>query len=131
MSLRRVIVWCLRARCEKRAGDFPGCDQLLGRARLAIRAGKLDLAEAFVMEGGDMAWRNAACLNVLALVAEARNDWQTAARLWRRSIRADRTYQPPRRNLRRFFELLQFGCSSGCVVFGDEAAEPRSLWALR
>src|SRR5213080_3876838 len=74
-------------RPRSRGRTFPGCDQLLERSRRALRRGKLDLAEAFVMEGGDAIWANAACLNVLGLIAEARGKWSKARRLWGRSIR--------------------------------------------
>jgi hypothetical protein len=121
MGLIQRLKW-FHASCEQREISVAGLDQLLRRARLAIRAGKLDLAEAFVMEAGEGIWQNAACMNVLGLVAEARGDWQTAAKLWRRAIGADRAYQPPLRNLRRYFEMFQFGCSRDCVAFGDEPA---------
>src|SRR3954451_2649519 len=89
----------------------PGCEQRLARARDAIRRGELDVAEAFVTEGGndDELRTCAACLNVLGLIAEARGQWPAAKRFWGRSVRADRRYGPPRQNLRRYFELFQFG----------------------
>lgn len=100
--------------------SFPGREQLLARARAAVRLRDTDLAEAFVLEGGDPVWTCAACLNVLGLVAEARGQWAAAKRFWGRSVRADRRYEPPRQNLRRYFEWFQFGQSRVPVAFGDE-----------
>lgn len=98
----------------------PGCEELLARARDAVRRGEPDVAEAFVAQGGDAVRTSAACLNVLGLIAEARGQWPAARRYWSRSVRADRHYGPPRQNLRRYFELFQFGRSCCGVAFGDE-----------
>lgn len=99
---------------------MPGCDLLLLRARLAIRAGELAQAEAFVLENGEGLCHDAACLNVLGLIAEARGHWTLARKYWTRSTRADKQYEPARQNLRRYFELFQFGRSRQCVAYGDE-----------
>lgn len=100
---------------------FPGRSQLLSRSRRAIRRGRLDLAEALIMEGGDRAVHDASCLNVLGLIAEARGKWSKARRFWSRAARADKCYGPARQNLRRYFELCQFGRTRLTVAFGDEA----------
>ena len=80
----------------------PVTQELLKRARAAIRRGLFDLAEALVHENGEAIWSNAACLNVLGLVAEARGQWKQA---WR---------------LRRYFELFHWGRCRDPVAFGDE-----------
>jgi hypothetical protein len=105
---------------EEPAQSIPGCAQLLARCRCAIRLREFDLAESFLMEAGLAMRFSAPCLNLMGLIAESRGEWHKAKRFWGRSIRADRTYQPPRQNLRRYFELFQFGSSSLSVAFGDE-----------
>jgi hypothetical protein len=97
-------------------------DELLGRARRAIRAGELELAQTLVMEYGDLAWSDAACLNVLGLIAEARGQWAEARRFWSNSLRADSRYEPPRQNLRRYFELWNWGRSEARRAVGDETS---------
>lgn len=109
---------------RSRSRRFAGCEQLVERSRSALRLGRLSLAEAFVREGGYDAARNAECLNVLGLIAEARGEWAKARRCWSCAARLDRTYQPSRQNLRRYFELFQFGRSDHPVTFGDETAFP-------
>jgi hypothetical protein len=99
---------------------MPGRDQLLDRARAAIRQRDLEIAQAFVLENGAGVWNDAACLNVLGLIAEAQGNWNKARRFWGRASRADKRYQPAQHNLRRYFELFQFGCSRQYVAFGDE-----------
>jgi hypothetical protein len=96
------------------------CGNVLERARKAIRNGDTTLAEEILLEGGDAIRSNAACLNVLGLIAEARGQWRQARRCWRQSLCADGHYEPPRQNLRRYFEFFQFGKSSVLVAFGDE-----------
>jgi hypothetical protein len=103
--------------------DCPGArDELLRRARCAIRDGELELAEALVMEYGEPALRDAACLNALGLICEARGRWGDARRFWSRALRADPRFEPPRTNLRRYFELFQWGRTDCPVAFGDETA---------
>ena len=102
------------------APAFSGSDQLVARARSALRRSRPDIAEAFILEAGDFVARSAPCLNLLGLIAEARGQWGKAKRFWGRSIRADRSYLPPRENLRRWFELTHFGRSAFSVAFGDE-----------
>ena len=103
-------------------------DAVLKRARRAIRLRQFDLAIAFIQECGDSAAHDAACLNVLGLIAEARDDWQEARRCWSRALQVDPSYTPAYDNLRRWMELFHWGKTSVPVTFGDE---PKSLLALR
>src|SRR5581483_150803 len=91
---------------------FPGCEQLLQRARDSLRRGNVEHAHACINECGDGVLSLAPFLNVSGLIAEARGDWKTAKRLWGRAVRADRRYYPARHNLRRWFELAQLGESA-------------------
>jgi hypothetical protein len=102
-----------------------GCAQLLSRSRAALRLGKVDLAEAFVMEMGAFALGDPSCLNLLGLIAEARGNWDGARHFWGRAARRDRQYLPARQNIRRHFELFQFGCTTHPVAFGDEPIAAR------
>ena len=115
LSIGRATPASLSSSCS-----VPGWEELLVRARAAVRRRELDVAEAVVAEGGDAVRTSAACLNVLGLIAEGRGQWPAARRYWSRSVRADRHYGPPRQNLRRYFELFQFGRSCCDVAYGDE-----------
>ena len=95
-------------------------DELLQRARRAIRAGELELAQALVMAYGDLACSDPACLNVLGLIAEASGHWTDAKKFWGKALRADPRYDPACQNLRRYFELFQWGRSDCRVAFGNE-----------
>lgn len=100
--------------------DVRDCECILRQARDAIRRCDCELAKAIIIGAGDAVWQNARCLNVLGVIAEARGDWELARRLWSRAARRDRSYQPPRQNLRRYFELFYWGRCRDSVAFGDE-----------
>ena len=73
---------------------------------------------------------DAACLNVLGVLAVAESDWKQAAKLWRAAVRTDAAYQPPRQNLRRYFEIFEFGRSSVALALGDEDQAARAEEAV-
>ena len=90
------------------------------RAARAIRSGNLDLAEWLLAENGPAALRDAASLNLLAVLALSSGDWQTAKRFWTRACQRDPHYVPASQNLRRYFELCTFGTSKQPLSLGDE-----------
>ena len=92
----------------------------LREAREAIRSGDFDRARVLLSDWDGTTWIDAACLNVLGVLAVASSNWKQAARLWRLALRADPGYQPARQNLRRYFELFQFGYSQVKFALGDE-----------
>lgn len=100
---------------------------LLLRACACIRLADLDQAET-LLACGLLDAADAARLNLLGVVCEKRGRWDDARRFYGRSIRADRTYAPPRQNIRRWFELDTFGRSQIPVTLGDEEPE---WWCAR
>jgi hypothetical protein len=92
----------------------------LTQARAAIRTGDFDRARTLLADWDETVRADAACLNVLGVLAVAESDWKRAVRLWRAAVRANGAYQPPRQNLRRYFELFEFGRSSVPIAIGDE-----------
>jgi hypothetical protein len=93
--------------------------ELLRRAQRALRTGKLELAKCLLEECGDSHLHDAACLNVLGLIAEAGDDWKSARRHWRSAVRADRSYAPAWQNIRRHFELFNWGQSRLSAAFAE------------
>ncbi|MBC8105824.1 MAG: hypothetical protein H7Z14_04475 [Anaerolineae bacterium] len=86
----------------------------------AVRDGRFNDARALMTQESDHVPTDAPCLNLMGVLAMAHGHWDEAARLWRQALHADRTYLPSRRNLRRYFELFQFGRSSVPIALGDE-----------
>jgi len=112
--------WFTRRRDPKALPTDPLMRQeLVRRAERALRAGKLQLANGLLEECGDGYLRDAACLNVLGLIAEANDDWKSARRHWRCAVRADRSYQPAWQNIRRHFELFNWGQSRLSAAFAE------------
>jgi hypothetical protein len=115
-----VLNWLTR-RHERAAPDMnpQARKELVQRAQRALRAGKLELSRSLLEECGDGYLRDPSCLNVLGLIAEAKNDWETARRCWGRAVRSDRSYQPARQNIRRHFELFNWGASELAVAWEE------------
>jgi hypothetical protein len=86
----------------------------------AIRRGDYTAAAQLLAARDDGDHTDPARLNLLAVLALAASDWTQAARLWRAAVRADARYLPPRRNLRRYYELFEFGRSHVPIALGDE-----------
>jgi hypothetical protein len=79
-------------------------------------------------EAGAGAAGDAACLNLLGVVCEARGQWDLAKRYYGRAIRADRQFDPAQQNMRRLYELTTFGSSARVVQVGDALTD---LWLVR
>lgn len=93
---------------------------VLRSACRAVREGRLDDARQSIAQEGDAADSDAWCLNLLGILAVLRGDWPVAARCWRRALVVDRNCVPARHNIRRYFELFQFGHSNEPFLLGDE-----------
>jgi len=98
----------------------PAPDELVRRTRSALRARNAALAEALLGECGDAVETDPDCLNLRGLLAELRGEWQQARRYWVRAARHDPPSRAASQNLRRYFELYQFGRTWQAVALGDE-----------
>ena len=94
----------------------------------SLRAGQLDDVRKLMTQESDLVPNNAPCLNLLGVLALADGDWNEAVRFWKRAVDIDCSYLPARRNLRRYFELFQFGRSSIPIALGDEPECLTHLW---
>jgi Flp pilus assembly protein TadD len=117
----------LVSRPAKASGDASRRAALLLRASACIRLGDCDQAE-MLLTSGLLEAKDAGRLNLLGVICEKRGRWNDARRFYGRSVRADRSYPPPRENIRRWFELDTFGRSRIPVAFGDEGPE---WWCAR
>jgi Flp pilus assembly protein TadD len=93
---------------------------LLAEACTAIRLGFFAEAEAILESLGGCASSDAACLNLLGIVHEARRQWKAARRCYGKAIFLDHCYEPAQQNMRRLYELYTFGRSAERVALGDE-----------
>jgi hypothetical protein len=51
---------------------------------------------------------------------ESRREWRLARKFYGKAIGLDSHYEPAQKNLRRLYELKQFGRSQEPVALGDE-----------
>lgn len=93
---------------------------LVLRTRIALREGHLNLAESLLGECGDAAEGDTDCLNLRGVIAELRGDWRMARRYWVRAARGNPPSAAAMHNLRRYFELFEFGRCRDRVALGDE-----------
>lgn len=102
-----------------------GYEAVLGRVRTALRAAKLEDAESLMMKAADLAQKDAAYFNLLGVLYECQGKVRLARKFYGKSIAADRHYDPAQHNMRRIFELQQFGRAREPIALGDE----EDLWA--
>jgi tetratricopeptide (TPR) repeat protein len=101
----------------------PEPQELLRRTRQAIRQRQLLRAQCLAEQYCQCAGLDAACLNLLGLIAESRGQWVKARQYWKKALRNDRHYWAAIQNLRRYYELSQFGRAECLVAFGDEPTD--------
>jgi DNA-binding response OmpR family regulator len=93
---------------DAQAGSY---EALLARARMALTEGELGRAEALLLRAGPMGERDAAFHNLLGLLTELRENFADARRHYGRAISIDKTYEAAQQNMRRMYELREFGHS--------------------
>jgi tetratricopeptide (TPR) repeat protein len=99
------------------------------QACLALRVGDLDEAETLLTAARRAAAaEEAACLNLLGVVSEARGQARAARRLYGRAMRAEPTFAPAEQNIRRLYELQAFGKTTCPVAVGHLQTD---LWLAR
>jgi tetratricopeptide (TPR) repeat protein len=84
-----------------------------------IRGGHYDDAEALLKRSIERSSTHAPFLNLMGAVCEAQSDWRMARRYYGRAIAADRRSADAQQNMRRIFELFNFGASREPIALGD------------
>jgi hypothetical protein len=101
---------------------------LLRHTCAALRLGRLCEVQRLLDDAGDRAGGDAACLNLLGVVCEARGRWAEAKRYYGRAICAERRFAAAQQNMRRVYELSRFGHSAQAVAVGEPFTD---LWFAR
>ncbi len=99
-----------------RGGLDGALEALMGKARAAVRAGDLELAERLARDALARAPERASAYNVLAAIRELAGDWPRAMGLLRAGLAVEPTYAPARANLRRLGSYPEHGA----IALGDE-----------
>lgn len=100
----------------------------LGGACDDFRRGRFGRVVAALEQLGDCADGDAVCLNVRGVLYELGGDFESARRCYGKAIRADRHFAAAQQNMRRMYELWQFGATSQPVALGDALTD---LWLAR
>jgi hypothetical protein len=101
---------------------------MLRDAGAALRLGRLADALATLRGAGGQAASDAAGLNFLGVLCEARGESAAAKRYYGRAFRADRTFGPAQQNMRRMYELNALRRTTRGVAVGDPLTD---VWLAR
>jgi DNA-binding response OmpR family regulator len=97
-----------------------GYEGVLDQARKSLRLSKYADAETLLMKAADLSHRDAAYFNLLGVLYESRREWRLARKFYGKAISLNGRYEPAQKNMRRHYELQQFGRSQEPVTLGDE-----------
>jgi DNA-binding response OmpR family regulator len=86
-------------------------EALLARARMALTEGELGRAEALLLRAGPLGQRDPAYHNLLGLLTELRENFADARRHYGKAISLDKAFAAAQQNMRRMYELREFGHS--------------------
>ncbi len=84
---------------------------VLARVRGTLEDGDYDLAEGLLMKAAALGDRDPAFFNLKGLLFEIRGDFSGARREYGHAISKDSRYEPAQQNMRRIYELREFGHS--------------------
>jgi DNA-binding response OmpR family regulator len=64
--------------------------------------------------------KSAEAFNLTGVLFEMQEDYDRAKKYYGQAIKLDKRYEPAQQNMRRIFELFQFGSSKEPVAFGED-----------
>ena len=100
----------------------------LQRVRSALRESDVATAEMLLMRAADLGQHDAAYFNLIGVLYEARRQWRLAKKFYGKSLKAEKNYASAQQNLRRIYELYEFGRAHEPIALGDE---PGDAWFSR
>ncbi len=86
-------------------------DVLLARARVALVNSDLSRAEGLLLRAAPLGEKDPVFHNLLGLLAELRGDFSGARKHYGKAISLNRKFEPAQQNMRRLYELREFGHS--------------------
>ena len=87
-------------------------EAILARTRLALVDGDLSRAEGLLLRAAPLGEKkDAAFHNLLGLLMELRGDFSGARAQYGKSMRVNKNFAPAQQNMRRMYELREFGTS--------------------
>lgn len=120
--------WPYRRTAPPRTWPTRQWESLLSNAALLIRREQFDEAMQLLSPYLAAPIGDAAYLNLVGAICEGRRQWKRARKFYGRAMRANRSFEPAQKNLRRLYELHTFGRCGQSVSLGDEVP---GLWLAR
>jgi DNA-binding response OmpR family regulator len=107
-------------------GGYPA---VLDQIRQALRSRRFKEAEALLTRAADFGSNDAVYFNLLGACCEMQLQWRLARKYYGKAIATDKQYEPAQQNMRRYYELNEYGQSRIPVALGDGAdhLDPRLL----
>jgi DNA-binding response OmpR family regulator len=116
-ALNETLPETVPASTDSLSGGYAG---VLDRVRKNLRLAQYTDAETLLMKAADLSLKDAAYFNLLGVLYEARRQWRLAKKFYGKSLKEDGDYAPAQHNLRRIYELTQFGSTTTGIQLGDE-----------
>jgi DNA-binding response OmpR family regulator len=91
-------------------------DALLARARLSLSESDLPRAEGLLLRAAPLGEKDPAFHNLLGLLTELQSDFEGARRHYGKAISLNKKFAPAQQNMRRIYELREFGHSAEPVA---------------
>jgi DNA-binding response OmpR family regulator len=91
---------------------------VLARVRRALEDGDYELAEGLLMKAAALGDRDPVFFNLKGLLFEVRGDLNGARREYGQAISRNKNYEPAQQNMRRLYELREFGHSEEAANLG-------------
>jgi len=104
----------------ERSSIVVGYRGTLALVRSALRREDWIEAESLLMRAGPIAGNDPSFLNLVGILREVEGDQRAAAEFYGKAIRASSDYAPAQQNMRRLYELRNFGRTDQTVALGDE-----------
>lgn len=99
-----------------------GYEQAMESVRISLRLVNLPNAESLLMRVAETRQKQTAeYFNLLGVLYEAQAKWRLARKCYGKAIATDKQFAPAQTNMRRLYELQEFGKSKESVMLGDDA----------
>jgi two-component system OmpR family response regulator len=106
--------------CQKDDRSSESFEAHLAAAKRCLNLHAFALARLHLATALKLNAKSVEAFNLAGVLAEVLEEYQDAKKYYGQAIRLDKTYEPAQQNMRRLFEVDQFGSSNEPVNLGDE-----------
>jgi FixJ family two-component response regulator len=111
-QLRNIVKDVLvRHAPEEEKAEIRDFDQSIRRAKRAINFRDFSLARRHLIEALEINPQSSQAFNLVGVMLEMREEYDQAKRYYGQAIKLDKDFEPAQQNMRRIFDLFNFGSS--------------------